>query len=403
MVKSTLVIVHVYIITIMIGSTVEVFTDADGQFTGLFFQDKLMKATYASYPEVIFVDATYKLNNLRMPMYILLVVDGNGQSEIIAIYITSLETEEAITKMVQVFKANNSCWDMTRVVMTDKDLIERAVFRNEFPKSSLLICLFHTLRSFKREITCEKLSIRAGEREHALELITAIAYSKSELKYNENYQLLLQSGMQSVISYYNNNWHPIRYEWVECYKGVNFTLGERTNNRLESINGKIKSVCSRHVNLDTFFDQFFAVLACLRNERDHSTLMAIVKKRVILSPINSPEWQYASLLTPYAFTYVQEQLSRMAKVSLAEDSTTGAHSVSTSEGNLSVTANSCCCRFWKTMHLPCRHILATRSKTQLPLYSPNLVSDRWKIKYIQEAFNSKKAMETTTSSFQVSM
>ena len=61
---------------------------------------------------------------------------------------------------------------------------------------------------------------------------------------------------------------------------------------------------------------------------------------------------------------------------LAEDSTTGVHSASTSEGNLSVTANSCCFRFWKTMHLPCRHILATRSKTQLPLYSPNPVSEK---------------------------
>lgn len=185
-----------------------------------------MKCIYAAFPEVVFVDATYKLNNLRMPMYVFLAVDGNGQSEIIGIFITSLETEEAITKMVQAFKSSNSCWAMTKVVMTDKDFTERTVFRKEFPKSSLLICLFHTLRSFRREITCEKLQIRTGERDHALELITKFAYSKSELMYDQNYQMLLQSGLQSVISYYNTNWHPIRHEWVECYKGINFTMGE---------------------------------------------------------------------------------------------------------------------------------------------------------------------------------
>ena len=30
------------------------------------------------YPELVLIDATYKLNNLRMPLYITMVVDGNG-------------------------------------------------------------------------------------------------------------------------------------------------------------------------------------------------------------------------------------------------------------------------------------------------------------------------------------
>ena len=55
------------------------------------------------------------------------------------------------------------------------------------------------------------------------------------------------SGLGTVISYYNNNWHPIREQWVEYYKNSTFTLDERTNNRLESINGTVKSVCARCV------------------------------------------------------------------------------------------------------------------------------------------------------------
>ena len=30
------------------------------------------------------IDATYKLNDLRMSLYLLMVIDGNGQSEIVA-------------------------------------------------------------------------------------------------------------------------------------------------------------------------------------------------------------------------------------------------------------------------------------------------------------------------------
>ena len=46
------------------------------------------------------IDATYKLNELRMPMYLMLVINSNGSSEIVSIFLTVLETKEAISKMV---------------------------------------------------------------------------------------------------------------------------------------------------------------------------------------------------------------------------------------------------------------------------------------------------------------
>ena len=55
-----------------------------------------------------------------------------------------------------------------------------------------------------------------------------------------------------------------------------------------------------------FFDQLFAVLSTLRNERDHATLMARVKRRVdIVDPV---EIEYAEILTPYALQFVSKQL-----------------------------------------------------------------------------------------------
>ena len=98
-------------------------------------------------------------------------------------------------------------------------------------------------------MTCEKLGLHPGDRDNALEILTKLTYSKSEKEYLENYECLLKSGLQSVIDYYNDNWHLIRYQWVECFKDANFTAGERTNNRLESINAKVKSVCSKYASL----------------------------------------------------------------------------------------------------------------------------------------------------------
>ena len=80
------------------GSTVEAYIDDHNTFSGLFFQDGIMKMVYAAYPEVLLVDATYKLNELRMPVYLLLVIDSNGQSEIVGVFVTHLETADAIQK-----------------------------------------------------------------------------------------------------------------------------------------------------------------------------------------------------------------------------------------------------------------------------------------------------------------
>ena len=152
-----------------------------------------------------------------------------------------LETEEAITKMVQTFKRTNPKWECTKVVMSDKDFNKGQYSRKIFQH----ICLFHVLRSFRREVTADKLSIHPGERDQVLEMISKLVYSKSESEYDEHYQALLKSGLKTVISYYNINLHGIHQQWVACYKEVCFTLGERNNNMLENINGKRKSVCCR--------------------------------------------------------------------------------------------------------------------------------------------------------------
>ena len=68
--------------------------------------------------------------------------------------------------MVQAFKSVNPRWVGTKFVMSDKDFNDHNVFKKEFPQATLQICLFHTLRRFRREITTEKMSIQPGERDH---------------------------------------------------------------------------------------------------------------------------------------------------------------------------------------------------------------------------------------------
>lgn len=55
-------------------------------FAGHLFQDQEMKNIFAAYPEFVCIDATYKLLEFHFPVHIILVEDGNGQSEIAAVF-----------------------------------------------------------------------------------------------------------------------------------------------------------------------------------------------------------------------------------------------------------------------------------------------------------------------------
>ena len=105
--------------------TLEVFADQDENLMGIFYQDNCMKQLYAAFPEVLFVDATHKVNELRMPLYIFLICDGNGQSEIVAAFLVASEQKPVIEQMVRIFKKHNTSWPATKVIMTDKDMNER--------------------------------------------------------------------------------------------------------------------------------------------------------------------------------------------------------------------------------------------------------------------------------------
>ena len=54
----------------------------------------------------------------------LLVEDGNGQSEVAAAFLLLEETEASILSVIEIFKRHNPSWELVCVLMTGKDLTE---------------------------------------------------------------------------------------------------------------------------------------------------------------------------------------------------------------------------------------------------------------------------------------
>ena len=140
------------------------FSDEDSNFKGLYFQDRQMVEVFQAYPELLCIDATYKLLNLGLPVYLFLCEDSNGQSEIVGVCLLASEDAVSMKWMLSAFQKHNVKWPDTRVIMADKDIKERDVIKEVFPDVAVLICLFHMLRTFRREITSDKMGITMGQR-----------------------------------------------------------------------------------------------------------------------------------------------------------------------------------------------------------------------------------------------
>ncbi len=122
--------------TLYIGATIDIFSDDQKQFKGLYFQDNSMKQCFDSYPEIVFLDATYKLLEIGIPTYLLLCEDSNGMSEVVFVCLLVMEDQLSITWMMETFKNQNPAWSKISVVMADKDIGERNVVKSALPSAS---------------------------------------------------------------------------------------------------------------------------------------------------------------------------------------------------------------------------------------------------------------------------
>lgn len=164
--------------------------------------------------------------------------------------------------MVGFFK-KHSRWELVRVLMTDKDMTEREVFASAFPQAKLLICLYHTFRSFRREIVIDKMGITSGQLNLCLDMLQQMAYATSEEGYSDIYNRFCSCTPPTVVEYVRENWHPIHEQWV---MGMKFSSGNflnNTNNRQECINQKLKSVISHYSSLEEFIEKYFLILRVL--------------------------------------------------------------------------------------------------------------------------------------------
>ncbi|KAH3880162.1 hypothetical protein DPMN_004074 [Dreissena polymorpha] len=92
-----------------------------------------------------------------------------------------------------------------------------------------------------------------------------LAYSSTLEQYESNKALLVERQVHQAIEYFHQSWDPIKDQWV-IGLATSSSLGNNINNRLESINQKIKQVVNKNAKFDDFARDIIVFLNIHRTE-----------------------------------------------------------------------------------------------------------------------------------------
>lgn len=131
--------------------------DDDDIFKYAFWQSNQMKITFDKYNKVICVDATYNLNRCAYPVYLIITIDANRDTRIVAFGIVSSEKKPDIIKaFFSWFNENNPKFREIKTIVSDKHENQIKCLKNLYKDADISLCLYHVFKAL-RSATQKKL------------------------------------------------------------------------------------------------------------------------------------------------------------------------------------------------------------------------------------------------------
>ena len=230
--------------------------------------------------------------------------------------------------------------------------------------------------SLYREVTETKLHIARNEAFACKNTLQEMVYAKTQDEYNVAYKNLKDSGVTAAIVYFDTNWHHIREQWADCFKLSSFNLGQRTNNRLESLNQKLKAVIAKFSGVTEFFQNLMKVLNSIYTDHRHESLKLIQKRSVRVYPLKVVSL-LADVLTPYAMELVEKQATLSPRTTIAAWVSETSATFATHTGMLVAESDKCRCHFFMSMRLPCRHMIRLWQEKGMEDINASQYDKRW--------------------------
>jgi hypothetical protein len=186
----------------------------------------------------------------------MVAMDQFGHGQPVQYSLLETNADWHMAKSLDHFKRANEHWRFVRIVIVDKDLREVEVVRQKLPEARILYCHFHVIKWLQETI---RKSSKYGPYEATVltqlkHTITNMTYARTEADYvahrAEFKNLSLRGGRSELWEYFEKNWDECKDMWVMAFRVDLPHFNNHTNNRVESLFGKVKQHLKGHLSMN---------------------------------------------------------------------------------------------------------------------------------------------------------
>ncbi|GFO09051.1 Zinc finger swim domain-containing protein 3 [Plakobranchus ocellatus] len=312
------------------------------------------------YPEVIYMNGTYKNNKSGFPLYQVMVEDGCGRGRAVLYAFVRQETADILKTMFAIFvdfmvDANKNI----SFAMTDKDPNEINAIKDNLPHVSTMLCAFHVHKALRAKI--QKLQCSKEVKDRLQQLAYVLVTTNDIATFNRLLRIIEELSAD-FYSYLQFNWLNCIDSWAYHARLHSRLFYNDTNNKCEGESRRLKEILNTYTSLSVAVRLLFD--HSVSQQFEVSAASVVQRTSVQLYRDANPRWQlFYSLFSNYAGQLmIQDHVSCPVNVRAVEDCF---ECVDASRIIYCISGRplSCHCLFFSQTSLPCCHIMTVFSQS----------------------------------------
>ncbi|XP_052186469.1 protein FAR1-RELATED SEQUENCE 11-like [Diospyros lotus] len=333
---------------------------------------------YEAFGDTMVFDTTHRLDAYDMLLGIWIGVDNHGMQCFFGCVLLRDENVQSFSWSLKTFLGFMN-GKAPETILTDQNVWLKEAVAVEMPRTKHAFCIWHIISKFS-----DWFSVLLGPQ-----------YDKWKAEFHRLYNLHsvedFEVGWREMVDAYglHGNKHiaslyALRTFWALPYLRCYFFAGMTSSFQSESINSYIQRFLSTQSVLDNFVDQLAAVVVAKDMGTKHKMQRKIQKVSLKTgSPIES---HAATVLTPYAFCKLQEELvlaPQYASLAVEESYFAVRHHTEIDGGCKVIWVPhdefiSCSCRQFEFSGILCRHVLRVLSTNNCFHIPDRYLPIRWR-------------------------
>ncbi|XP_050368851.1 protein FAR1-RELATED SEQUENCE 5-like [Argentina anserina] len=336
------------------GFSYDIEYDQDGRLTHLMFAHPLSIALTKSYTNVFVMDCTYKTNKYKMPLLDIVGVTSFNTTFYSYFIFIQREEEENYVQALTLFSKILGADVHLLVIISDRELALMNAINIVFPRTTNILCVWHIERNIA--INCKRHIEEEADWVALWSTWTSLINSHDGSSFNEawiNFEVeYKQKG--AILDYIRGTWLPLKEKLVIACTGKISHFGNRATSRGEGAH----SILKKYLQVSNGGIREVKDKVCLAIENQFAEIKVQLSNEKIHHPHKVGTPFFKELVTRISI-FALDQLQRQYEFAKSR--------------NLS---SQCKCHFYKTMGIPCAHMIKDRNFEAPQL---NSIHEQWRI------------------------